>query len=397
MRTFFWFKKISFIVLLLLPTLLQAQRYATIHRRAFVADTHNDIPSAAIEKQVPFDTDLKGKTHSDLARMHSGGVDAQMFSIFCDGAQKNPFLHAQREIDSVYAWVARNEGEMMLVKNTADLQKARKTNKLAAMLGVEGGHMIENNIANLNTLYERGVRYLTITWNNSTSWATSAADETSLDGAKNSEGKKGLTAFGQEVIKKMNTLGMMIDVSHAGEQTFWDIMGMTQKPVIASHSCVWNLCMHRRNLKDDQIKAIALNGGVIFLNFYAGFLDSSYERKSDALFIKWQDEINELVAKNIQPDYARMMVAEKHQEEMRAIRPTLDVLMDHLDYIVRLAGIDHVGLGSDFDGVEALPRPLEGVEDMPLITQALLKRGYRKNEIRKILGENFLRVLNAQQ
>lgn len=396
-RIFFCLKKIWIVALLLLPTLLQAQRYATMHRRAFVADTHNDIPSAAIEKQVPFDADLKGKTHSDLARMRSGGVDAQMFSIFCDGAQKNPFLHAQREIDSVYAWVARNENEMMLVKNTADLQKARKTNKLAAMLGVEGGHMIENNIANLNTLYERGVRYLTITWNNSTSWATSAADETSLDGAKNSEGKKGLTAFGQEVIKKMNTLGMMVDVSHAGEQTFWDIMTTTQKPVIASHSCVWNLCMHRRNLKDDQIKAIARNGGVIFLNFYAGFLDSIYERKRDALFIKWQDEINVLIAKNIQTDYARMMVAEEHQEEMRAIRPSLDVLMDHLDYIVRLAGIDHVGLGSDFDGVEALPLPLEGVENMPLITQALLKRGYTKSAIQKILGENFLRVLKAQQ
>jgi len=155
--------------------------------------------------------------------------------------------------------------------------------------------------------------------------------------------------------------------------------------------------MHRRNLKDDQIKAIARNGGVIFLNFYAGFIDSSYERKRDALFAQWQDEINELVAKNIQADYARMMVAEKHQEEMRAIRPSIDVLINHLDYIVRVAGIDHVGLGSDFDGVEALPRPLEGVEDMPLITHALLKRGYSKSAIRKILGENFLRVLKAQE
>ena len=384
-------------MLLLIPALLHAQRYAKMHRRAFVADTHNDIPSATIEKQVPFDSDLKGKTHSDLKRMHRGGVDAQMFSIFCDGNQINPFLHAQREIDSVYAWVARNENEMLLVKNEADLQKAIKTNKLAAMLGVEGGHMIENDINKLNALYERGVRYLTITWNNSTPWATSAADETTAGGALNSDGKKGLTGFGKEVIRRMNELGMMIDVSHVGEQTLWDIVAISKKPIIASHSCVWRLCNHRRNLKDDQIKAIARSGGVVFLNFYAGFLDSSYERKRDELFIKWQDEINELVAKNIQPDYARMMIAERHYEEMLTIRPSIDVLIDHLDYIVQLAGIDHVGLGSDFDGVEALPRPLEGIEDMPLITKTLLERGYRKKEIKKILGGNFLRVLKAQE
>ena len=390
-------KKLVLVLILSLPVSLLAQRYKKIHRHAFVADTHNDIPSATIEKQVPFDAPLKGITHSDLKRMHRGGVDAQMFSIFCDGNQINPFLHAQREIDSVYAWVRRNEKEMMLVKNMEEVQTARENKKLAAMLGVEGGHMIENDINKLNALYERGVRYLTITWNNSTPWATSAADETTAGGALNSDGKKGLTGFGKEVIRRMNELGMMIDVSHVGEQTFWDIVAISKKPIIASHSCVWRLCNHRRNLKDDQIKAIARSGGVVFLNFYAGFIDSSFENKRNALFSKWKNEVDALISKNIQPDYARIMVAEKHADEMREIRPSVSVLVDHIDYIVGLVGIDYVGLGSDFDGVEALPYPLEGVEDMPLITKALLERGYRKKEIKKILGGNFLRVLKAQE
>lgn len=385
------------ILLVLLPASLYAQRYRKLHQRSFVADTHNDIPSASIEKRVAFDASLKGKTHSDLERMLAGGVDAQMFSIFCDGEQQAPFAHANREIDSVYAWVQRNPHRMMLVSHSSDVQKALREKKLAAMLGVEGGHMIENDIAKLEALYQRGVRYLTITWNNSTSWATSAADETTPGGALNSEGKKGLTAFGKEVIRRMNALGMMVDVSHAGEQTFWDILSVSKKPVIASHSCVWNICPHRRNLKDEQIKAIAAGGGVIFLNFYAGFLDSSYERRRDELLKAWQPEIDALVKQQVQPDYARMMVAEKHSAELRNIRPRLSVLMDHLDYIVKLVGVDHVGLGSDFDGIEAPPLELEGVEYMPLITGALLERGYSKKEIRKILGGNFMRVLKAQE
>lgn len=382
-------------VLLLLPSFIFAQNYKKLHRKSFLADTHNDIPSSAIEKNVAFDTDLKGKTHSDLQRMFTGGVDAQMFSIFCDGEQKDPYNYANREIDSVYAWVQRNPSHMMMVYNPAHLQKAIKEKKLAALLGMEGGHMIENDIDKLELLYKRGIRYITITWNNSTPWATSAADETTAGGKTNSEGKKGLTEFGRTVIKRMNELGIMIDVSHVGEQTFWDITNITTNPIIASHSCVWNLCPHRRNLKDDQIKAIAKSDGVIFLNFYAGFLDSTYERKRNAFAKQHQAEVDELIQQGKQKDYALMMVGEKYKTELNAIRPPLSVLLDHLDYIVKLVGVDHVGMGSDFDGIEAPPLELNGVEDFPLITKALLERGYSKKDIQKILGGNFIRVFEA--
>ncbi|MEQ1800080.1 MAG: membrane dipeptidase, partial [Lacibacter sp.] len=284
------------LVLLLLPSFLFAQKYKKIHTAAVLVDTHNDIPSSSIEKKLAFDTDLKGKTHSDLTRMFEGGVDAQMFSIFCGGDQINPYNYANQEIDSVYEWVQRNPARMMMVYSPADFKKAIKEKQLATMLGVEGGHMIENDLNKLDALYKRGMRYMTITWNNSTDWATSAKDETSPNpsegGALNSDGKKGLTGFGKQVIKRMNELGIMVDVSHLGEQSFWDIIKITTKPIIASHSCVWNLCPHRRNLKDDQIKAIAKSGGVIFLNFYAGFIDSTYEKKIAAFLKQHQAEVD---------------------------------------------------------------------------------------------------------
>ncbi|WP_407524253.1 dipeptidase [Lacibacter sp. MH-610] len=383
--------------LLLLPSFVFAQKYKKLHQKSFVADTHNDIPSSAIEKNVAFDTDLKGKTHSDLNRMFAGGVDAQLFSIFCDGEQKDPYNYANREIDSVYAWAQRNPARMMMVYNPSDLQTAIQQKKLAALLGMEGGHMMENDLNKLELLYKRGVRYMTITWNNSTPWATSAADETTQGGKLNADGKKGLTEFGRTVIKKMNELGIMVDVSHVGEQTFWDITKIATKPIIASHSCVWNLCPHRRNLKDEQIKAIAKSGGVIFLNFYAGFIDSTYERKRDAFLKQHQSEVEELIKQGKQKDYALMMVGDKYKDEMKAMRPSLSVLLNHLDYIVKLVGVDYVGLGSDFDGIEAPPLELNGVENMPLITKALLERGYSKKDIQKILGGNFKRVFTANQ
>ena len=390
-------KRIFF--LLLIPAITFSQKYKRIHFNAVLVDTHNDIPSSAIEKKVSFDTNLKGKTHSDLNRMFEGGVDAQMFSIFCDGEQKDPYNYANQEIDSVYEWVRRNPTRMMMVYNAADFKQAIKEKKLAAMLGMEGGHMIENDLNKLDLLFKRGVRYMTITWNNSTDWATSASFETSPNpskgGASEPERKKGLTEFGVNVIKRMNELGMMVDVSHLGEQSFWDVVKVTTKPIIASHSCVWNLCPHRRNLKDDQIKAIAKGGGVIFLNFYSGFIDSTYERKIALFHKQHQSEIDALIEKGNQKDYAGMMIAEKYKEEMKLIRPSLSVLLDHLDYIVKLVGVDHVGMGSDFDGIEAPPLELNGVEDYPLITKALLERGYSKKEIVKILGGNFIRVFEA--
>jgi len=377
-----------------MTTCIFSQRYKKIHSKAVLVDTHNDFPSASIEKKVSLDADLLGKTHTDLGRLRTGGVDVQIFSIFCGPEQQQPYAFANREIDSVYAWADRAPNRMTIVRTPAELKQAIKDKRLATMMGVEGGHMIEDKIENLDALYVRGVRYMTLTWNNSTSWATSAADETTKG---DSLAHKGLTDLGRKIVLRMNELGMLIDISHNGEQTFWDVLKLTKKPIIASHSCVWAFCHHRRNLKDDQIKAIAKNGGVIHLNFYAGFLDSTYEKKAAQLLAKHKPEIDSLIAHGAQPDYAGIMTMEKYKEETDAIRPPLSLLIDHLDYIVKLAGIDFVGLGSDFDGIEAGPKELNGVQDFPLITKALLDRGYSKKDVRKILGENFLRVFKANQ
>lgn len=379
---------------LLIGSTLFSQKYKKIHETAVLVDTHNDFPSASIEKKVSFDADLLGKTHSDLARMRAGGIDVQIFSIFCGPEQQQPYAFANRQIDSVVEWANRAPMRMTIVRTPDELRRAVKDRRLAAMLGVEGGHMIEDKIENLDALYVRGVRYMTLTWNNSTSWATSAADETTKG---DSLTHKGLTDLGTKIIQRMNDIGMLIDVSHNGEQTFWDVMKLTKKPVIASHSSVWALCPHRRNLKDDQIKAIAKNGGVIHLNFYAGFLDSTYETKAVAFLEKHQSEVDSMIAAGAQPDYAQIMMMEKYRTETDSFRPPLSLLIDHLDYIVKLVGIDFVGLGSDFDGIEAGPKELNGVQDFPLITKALLDRGYSKKDIRKILGENFLRVFEANQ
>jgi len=379
---------------LLLAVTSLGQTPTRIHQRAVLVDTHNDFPSAGIAKNLPFDGNLLGSTHSDLARMQSGGIDVQIFSIFCGPEQAKPFAWANREIDSVRAWVQRNPDRMQWVRTSRELHAALRSGRLGTMLGVEGGHMIEDRLENLQAFFDRGVRYLTLTWNNSTSWASSALDETT---GRIPPAKAGLTPLGREIVRRMNDLGMLIDVSHNGERTFWDVMAITRKPLIASHSSAYALCPHRRNLKDDQIRAIARNQGVVHLNFYAGFLDSTYDQKAAALAQRYKAETDSLVRAGMQPDYAQMMVAEKHREDYNAIRPPLSLLLDHLDHIVRLVGVDHVGLGSDFDGIEAGPLGLDGVEAFPKITAALLERGYSVKEIRKILGGNFLRVLKANE
>lgn len=373
---------------------VSAQSARKLHFKSILVDTHNDIPSTAIDAGVSFDQALLHKTHSDLQRMKEGGVDAQFFSIWCDGLKKDPYAWANREIDTVLAWTHRNPAAMMQAFNAADIAKAAKQKKLAVLLGVEGGHMIENDLSKLEALYKRGVRYMTITWNNSTAWATSALDETTR---ADSLTHAGLSPFGKQVIGKMNELGMLVDLSHVGEQTFKDAMAVTTKPVLVSHSCVYALCAHRRNLKDEQIRAVAANGGVIHLNFYSGFLDPAFEARSDAFTAKHKTEMDSLLRVNPEPYFMEVYLFNKYPEEVKELRPPLSLLLDHLDYIVKLAGVDHVGLGSDFDGVNSLPDGLNGVEDFPRITEGLKQRGYTKKEIRKILGENFLRVLRANE
>ena len=377
-----------------LPGPLFAQAKKDIHARSILIDTHNDFPSNGVSNGQLFDSDLRGKTHSDLGRMKEGGVDIQIFSIFCGGEQVKPYAWAHREIDSVQAWVERNPEKMTWVKNSRELTKAVKKGRLGTMLGVEGGHMIEDDLAKLDTLFQRGVRYMTLTWNNSTNWASSALDETTRPGSLQ---QLGLSELGKSIVRRMNELGMIVDVSHNGEKTFWDVIALTSKPIIASHSSAYALCPHRRNLKDDQLRAIARNGGVVHVNFYAGFLDSTYEKKAEAFRKRESAKVDSLIRTGMQPDYARINVARENGGEYLNIRPSISLLLDHIDHIVKVAGIDHVGLGSDFDGIEAPPRELNGVEDFPKITEGLLQRGYSEKDIRKILGGNFIRVLKANE
>ena len=385
---------------LILSLSVLSQDYKKIHSDAVVIDTHNDIISTCIESGHSFDQDLTGKTHSDLNRMFEGGLDVQMFSVYCDGKQKNPFAFANREIDTLYAWIKRNPSKMMLVTNPAELQQAVKQKKLASMIGVEGGHMIENDLDKLQKLYDRGARYITLTWNNNNDWATSAEYES---GSQRKNGqidttsqKKGLSDFGRQVVKKMNDLGMMVDVSHVGEQTFWDVIELSNKPIIASHSNAYTLCPVYRNLKDDQIKAIAKNGGVIHLNFYAAFLDSTVGPRQSEFVRKHRAERDSLV-KAGHRENAMDMIREKYKEEYGSLQASFNSVFDHMEHIIQLAGIDHVGLGGDFDGITLTPAQLTDVTKYPLITKELVDRGYSKKDINKILGGNFIRVFEANQ
>jgi membrane dipeptidase len=389
------------IVSMLFIHQLHAQSYPKIHRKAIVVDTHNDILMKAADKGIVFDQNLSGKTHSDLARWKKGGLDVQIFSVYCDGDLKNPFAYANREMDSLDAVVARNPGKIVKVASYAELIKAVKQHKIAAMFGVEGGHMIEEDLNKLEALYKRGARYLTLTHNIAPSWATSAADEVSPNPSKgralNPESKKGLTDFGRQVVQRMNHLGMMIDVSHAGDQTFWDVIKITTKPIIASHSSVYSLVPSRRNLKDEQIKAIAKNGGVIQINFNPGFIDSSFNQKEIAFLKKHAAENDSLMKNGMGDFYTLDYLYSKYAEEANTIRPPLSMLIDHIDYIVKLVGIDYVGLGSDFDGINLTPQQLDDVTTYPLITKALVEKGYSQKDITKILGGNILRVFQANE
>jgi membrane dipeptidase len=419
-------KLLLFAGMLCCHGLLTAQSYKKLHFNSILVDTHNDVLTEVLDKKVSFDQDLKGKTHSDLARFKEGGVDVEIFSVWSDGSYGpgKGFKRANQQIDTLYAVIARNPDKIALVTTPAALMKMVKQKKIAAMIGVEGGHMIEDRLDYLDSLYKRGTRYMTLTWNNSTSWATSAMDEMpgarSLFGADSAttqpppgtekERKKGLTDFGKQIVRHMNEIGMMVDLSHVGEQTFWDAINTSTKPVIVSHSCVYSICPVFRNLKDDQIKAVGKNGGVIHINFFSGFLDSGFVARNKAFDEKHKAERDSIIREFTSPPLytdnyqmnkragelsAEKYLSKKYATEIEALRAPLSLVVDHIDYIVKLIGADHVGLGSDFDGINSTPQQLDDVTCFPLITQELMKRGYSKKAIRKILGGNFIRVFKA--
>ncbi|MFZ9660806.1 MAG: dipeptidase [Chitinophagaceae bacterium] len=364
-----------------------------LHFSSVLVDTHNDFLSKSLEKNYSFDTNLKGKTHSDLQRMFEGGVDIQIFSVWCD-AREDAFAHANHEIDSLDAFIKRNPKKMKMVRSYADAEFAIKHKMLGAMIGVEGGHMIEDDLAKLETLYKRGARYMTLTWNNNPTWATSAMYENEN---KDKDVRKGLTDFGRQVVKKMNELGMMVDLSHVGEQTFKDAISISTKPIILSHSSVWNISPVFRNAKDYQLDMIKQNNGVICVNFFSGFIDSNFNARNKAFNARHKAEKDSLLNAGKEDFFAEDYLFEKYADEVKTLRPPFSLLIDHIDYLVKRIGADHVGIGSDFDGISSAPMEMDGAEDYPKITAALKQRGYTDSDVSKILGGNVLRVFRENQ
>jgi len=386
--------KITFLLLIIFIPTLSALAQVKNDKIYFI-DTHNDV----LSKQAITGQDIAKEqleTNFDLAKASRGNLAAQVFSIWCDetyGIGK-AYKKANEEIDSLYALVKRNPKKIMLVTNSKGLQAAINKNKLAALIGVEGGHMIEDRVDYIDSLYNRGMRYLTLTWNNSTSWATSAKDEVTK---KDSLPFTGLTEKGKQIVSHLNKLGVMVDISHAGEKTFYDVLSVSSKPIIASHSCAYALNPHRRNLKDDQLKALAKNGGVVFVNFYSEFLDSNFEKKASEFSSIHKRETDSLVTIFKDTDLATIHLFHLYQKETDAFRPPLSLLIKHIDYIVKLIGVDHVGIGSDFDGAESFPLQMDDVSDYPLIAIELKKLGYPVADIKKITSENFIRILKANE
>ncbi len=384
-------KVIAFVLLVGVSILLPSD-HEKLHRASIVVDGHNDVLLRAMKGE-----DLAVRTtegHSDILRLKEGGVDVQFFSVWCgsDFGHGRAFKRAVEMIDTLNAIVERSKRLIGFAGTYTELQSLLKQNRMAALIGVEGGHMIEDSLSYLDSLARRGMNYLTLTWNNSTSWATSAADETEKG---DSLRFKGLTEFGKKVVRRLNDLNVIVDLSHVGERTFWDALAVTKKPVIVSHSSVYAICPSRRNLKDDQIKAIAKNNGVICVNFYSGFIDSMYSTRVKGIRKAHAGIVDSIQHSNDDHWNAEMAIDSALASYYYEARPTLAQLVDHIDYIAKLVGPEFVGLGSDFDGVESLPQEMDDATFLPNITKELVRRGYSEEAVRKILGGNVMRVMKA--
>jgi membrane dipeptidase len=366
-----------------------------IHDSALVVDTHADTPQRFLDEGFDIgSTDPKDIGHLSLDKARRGNLGAEFFSIWVD-PETNQGHFAQHTfdlIDSVYEQAAHHPDRMMMAFSVADIERAHREHKLAALMGIEGGHSIENDMRLLRDYYRLGVRYMTLSWSNTNEWADSSGD---IDDAK-IQHHNGLTDFGKQVVLEMNRLGMMVDISHVADKTFWDAIATTKAPVIASHSSARALVNAPRNMTDDMLRAVAKNGGVVQVNFYSGFLDEEYRKATEAQDkdqrAAIQKYLDSLKAQGKPANYIERNRIER--EWMAKIpRPPFKDLIDHIDHIAKIAGVDHVGLGSDFDGVSgATPQGMDSAADLPKITQALLDRGYSADDIKKILGGNLLRV-----
>ena len=384
-------KPLSFIFIFWSLSIFSCDRSThDIHLESFVADTHNDVLLRAMEGQNVLK--YHPESHSDLEKFKLGGVDLQVFSIWVspDEKEKKYFENANDMINKLDFLISRVPKDWGLVKSYQDITYNSRKNKMSCVIGVEGGHIIGRDISKLEALHDRGMRYLGLTWNNSNHIASSAKDETFN---RNSLSNIGLSDFGSEVVQKCNDLGVIIDVSHAGEQAFWDVVDQSQEPIIASHSSVYALCPHYRNLKDDQIKAIAKTGGAVFINFYPGYIDSTFQQKAEIINMKYEVELD-ILAEKYDPLSNQYWFEEMKllKHEKARIAPSINDVIKHISYIVDLVGVDYVGIGSDYDGVEIMPTGLENVSKLPFLTKKLIEHGYTIREVRKILGGNFKRI-----
>jgi len=342
-------------------------RVARVHREALVVDGHDDIPTILAKTGGDLDAP-RAKTSTDLAKLEAGGLTAEFFSIFVHRSYaEHPSSSGggatRRALDLIeltYREVERHPDHLVLARSVEDIRRAKGEGRVAILMGIEGGHAIENSLATLRDFHRLGVRYMTLTHTNTNDWADSSGSFGPVPVLHH-----GLTPFGQEVVREMQRIGMLVDVSHVSDETFFDVLDVAKAPIIASHSSARALVDDRRNLSDAMLRALADNGGVCMVNFWPEYLDPAVVAAR---------------ARGAPPP-----------------RTPISVVVDHIDHIVKIAGIDHVGLGSDFDGVDALPVGLGGVDELPNLTRALLERGYSDDDAKKILGENFLRVFEAAE
>ncbi len=377
-----------------------SERAMRIYRAAIVIDTHNDMPSKMIDDG--YNPDIRHSTgfdknqgETDLPRLMESGITGVFLSAYVDPVKwtfRTPdqsWRQVQVYLDSIHAFANRHPDRLLFATTAAQVRAAKAQGKVAILIGVEGGHAIENSIDNLRVLHRRGVRYMTLTWNNGTEWSGAAAG---LNGTRSG----GLTERGRDIVREMNRLGILVDISHVSDSTFFDAVAVSSSPVIASHSSARSLNGHRRNMSDAQLRAVARNGGVVNVNFYSLFIDPAFMAQADSIAATIEAAtVVALRQPGVDSSAVRADAERRNDAAVRTLpRPKLSVLLDHFEHIIRVAGADHVGIGSDFDGVGGLlPAGMDDVTRLPHIAQGLLDRGYSEQDIRKILGGNMLRVM----
>jgi len=372
------------------------RRAVALQKRAIVVDGHNDIPTIMADEDYDIGVSSVGKYHTDIARLKQSGLTGVFFSIYVDRQYARPDWVAQNYvtqggsarraldlIDVSYRMIEKYPRDLMLATSTADIRRAKKEGKVGVLFGIEGGHAIENSLPALREFYRLGVRYMTLTHNNTHEWADACCD-TARHG--------GLSEFGREVVAEMNRLGMLVDVSHVSDETMSDVLEVSKAPVIASHSSARVFSNHKRNVPDELLKRIARNGGVVMVNFYPAFLDEKVRAAGLERDEKLRAQRDALRAQ-FKDDPKRLDEELKKLNDANPIpNTTLSMLVDHIEHIAKVAGVDHVGLGSDFDGIPFLPEGLRDVADLPVITYELLRRGHTDADVLKILGGNLMRV-----